>query len=182
MDLTTIDSFSTNKTYSQMPFSLDKQLLTAAASFGERTHALLWATINERLSLRPSLVGPTDKCMGKKHLWLQSKPFGDDFFWLEQLSRKIRRWSLIPQSSEDTWIWGMNWVQTWHKNQETTAHGWPWLFRFVSNLDEMNIIMLKTLSSVRFQSQPKASHAARLVPGPGESFFFPKGPCDRLLT
>ena len=55
-----------NKTYIQMPFSLDKQLLIAAASFGKRTQALLWATINERLSLRPSLLGPTDKCMGKK--------------------------------------------------------------------------------------------------------------------
>lgn len=63
-----------------MPFSLDKQLLIAAASFGKRTQALLWATINERLSLRPGLVGPTDKCMGKKHPWLQSKTFGDHIF------------------------------------------------------------------------------------------------------
>lgn len=82
----------TNKTYSQMPFSLDKQLLKQPLLlfFASKTQALLWATINERLSLRPGLVGPTDKCMGKKTPLIAIQNLWRSYFWLDQLSKNIR--------------------------------------------------------------------------------------------
>ena len=125
----------TNKTYSQMPFSLDKQLLkqplllffceqNASSSLGDDQRAVV-------VEARPSRANR--QVHGKKNtLDCNPKPLETrrSYFWLDQLSKNIR----------------------WQND--------------VNLLDDLIIL------AGFFHHSQRDSHAARLVPGQGESVLF----------